>query len=216
MTSPSAATPIYGLYLIPPAGLVVPLGLAHALLQSQFGASVAGRFMVHVTVKGFFKPKPGAGIDRLITELDQTYAGREAFPVSFLGPRLLHGERGSSALIEIELTDPLWRLQQDTWKAIEPYVADDCPFTPGDRPATYFYPHLTLVQYDLPSDPVLQEQAFDLCREICAQLPSQSWDARELQFIRFESQDWLGAWWETLRYRQIKGWRLGRPQSPST
>jgi 2'-5' RNA ligase len=214
MSSPDT-TPMYGLYLIPPASLVAPLSVAHATLQREFGARVAGRFMVHVTVKGFFKPKAGADIDRLVTELDRVYAGRDAFQVSFLGPRLLHGERGSSVLIELELTDPLWQLQQDTWKAIEPWVADDCPFTPNDRPATYFYPHLTLVQYDLPSGPILQEQALDLCREICEQLPSQAWEARDLQFIGFESQAWLGAWWDTLRFRQIEGWRLGRPTSPS-
>ncbi len=73
----------------------------------------------------------------------------------------------------------------------------------------YIYPHLTLAQYDLPCDPVLQQRALDLCDHVYAKLPAHAWQARDLQFIRFESQDWPDRWWETLRFRQLKGWRLG-------
>jgi 2'-5' RNA ligase len=208
MAASTQPTPMFGLYLIPPASLVAPLSLAHVLLEKEFGCVVAGRFMVHVTVKGFFKPKPGADIDRLVSEIDQTYAGRASFPVSFRPPARWRSERGASVFLPLA-SESLDALHQATWRVIEPYVAEDCPFTPGERPGVAFYPHLTLVQYDLPSDPVLQDRAFEQCCDICERLPAQSWDARDLQLIRFESDDWPGRWWETLRFQQLKGWRLG-------
>ena len=96
-------------------------------------------------------------------------------------------------------------LHRASWRAIEPYIAEDCPFSHEERHGGDFYTHLTLAQYDIPDDPVLQQRALDLY----AKLPRHEWQVRDLQFIRFESQDWLGSWWEMLRFRQLKGWALG-------
>ena len=200
--------PFYGLYLIPPADLVEPLSGLHALLEREFGCIVAGRFMAHITVKGFFKPKPSADIDRLMRELDAVYAGRSGFQVAISAPQSLEGPRGCSAFLSLK-SESLGELHRATWRAIEPYIAEDCPFSREERHGDNFYPHLTLAQYDLPADPVLKQRALDLCQHVYANLPRHVWQARDLQFIRFESQDWLDRWWETLRFRQLKGWALG-------
>ncbi len=128
----STPPPFYGLYLIPPADLVEPLSRLHAVLEREFGCIVAGRFMVHITVKGFFKPQPGADIDRLVQELDAVYAGRFAFPVAISAPRSLDGTRGCSAFLALE-SGSLGELHRATWRAIEPYIADDCPFSREER-----------------------------------------------------------------------------------
>ena len=208
MPESTPPTPFYGLYLIPPASLVAPLSTLHAMLEREFGCIVAGRFMVHITVKGFFKPKPGTDIDRLVRELDSAYKGRAVFPARLETPRSLDGPRGCSAYLPLE-SESLGELHRATWRIIEPYIAGDCPFSYWERRGDDFYPHLTLAQYDLPADPVLQQRALDLCAYVYDSLPGYAWEARDLQFIRFESQDWLDRWWETLRFRQLKGWRLG-------
>jgi hypothetical protein len=46
---------MYGIYLIPPTSVAIQLSLAHTVLEREFGAAAAGRFMVHVTVQGFFR-----------------------------------------------------------------------------------------------------------------------------------------------------------------
>jgi hypothetical protein len=199
---------MYGVYLIPPTSIGIQLSSAHSVLEREFGAAAAGRFMVHVTVKGFIRLKSGAELVQLIRELDAVYAGFTAFRVSLQSPGVFGSDRGTSVLVGLEPSESLWALHQATWRVIEPYLADDCPFTPGEQPGRIYNPHLSLVQYDLPSDPIVQEQALDIYREFCASLPSQTWYARDLQFIRFASRDWLGRWWDTLRYEQLHGWRL--------
>jgi 2'-5' RNA ligase len=206
--SPDVIDVIYGLYLIPPPDVLAPLSIARAVLQREFGSRVAARFMAHVTVKGFFKPGPAADLDTLLRELDDVYAGLEAFSVHLKAPDVDRGRLGASVLLPVEQVEPLMALQQATWQAIEPYVALDCPFTPGEQPATRFRPHLTLMQYDLPTDPVLEEQAMDLCRYVTATATGVTWTARNLQFIRFTSDDWRGRWWDTLAFEQLRGWRL--------
>jgi 2'-5' RNA ligase len=207
----SSVEVIYGLYLIPPPAIVVPLSEARAVLQREFGSRVAARFMAHITVKGFFKfkPRPGADLDQLLRALDAAYAGLDAFPLRLKAPDVHRSPLGNSVGMPVERVEPLMALQRATWQAIEPYVADDCPFTPDERPATHFAPHLTLVQYDLPADPILEEQAMELCTYLSASVTGVTWTARDLQFIRFASDDWRGRWWETHTFEQLKGWRLG-------
>jgi 2'-5' RNA ligase len=199
---------IYGLYLIPPPAIVVPLSDARAVLRREFGSRVAARFMAHITVKGFFKPRPGADLDQLLRVLDAAYTGMAAFPLRLKAPDVHRGPLGNSVGMPVERVEPLMALQRATWRAIEPYVAEDCPFTPDERPATHFAPHLTLVQYDLPGDPILEAQAMELCAYLSASATGVTWTARHLQFIRFASDAWRGRWWDTLSFEQLKGWRL--------
>jgi hypothetical protein len=207
MTQAPGSVYMLGLYLVPPPSVLVPLSFAHAVLEREFGAIVAGRFMVHATVKGFFEPKPGTDVDALAHELDGAYEGMTSFPVALGELELLDSDKGTSAVVDLELSESLARLEQATWRTMEPYIAPDCPFTSVEQHGSAYRPHLTLAQNDLPSDPGLLEQAFGLCRYLCNGLPRR-WEALDLQLVRFDSADWYGAWWETLRYRQLKGWRL--------
>jgi 2'-5' RNA ligase len=200
---------IYGLYLIPPPAVLAPLSLARDVLRREFGTTIAARFMAHITVKGFFKPRPTADLDALERELAASYAGRAAFPTRLKAPTVHRSPLGNSVMLPVERSEPLMTLQRDTWRAIEPYVADDCPFTPGEQPATRFNPHLTLVQYDLPADPALEQQAVDLCRHLTESVIDVAWPAQNLQLIRFTSDDWTGPWYDTHAFEQLTGWRLG-------
>jgi hypothetical protein len=60
----------------------------------------------------------------------------------------------------------------------------------------------------MPSDPGLLEQGMAFCRHIYDNLPTHTFQARDIQLVAFQSEDWAGEWWETLTYKQIAGWRL--------
>jgi hypothetical protein len=95
------------------------------------------------------------------------------------------------------------------WDAVAPHVATDCLFTSRETHGEKFPPHITLVQSDLSKEPGIFAQGVALCEYIYDQLPTKEFEARHFQLIEFESDDWSGEWWRTLRFRQIKGWLTG-------
>jgi len=46
----------FAFYLIPPYQIAKDIAEIHSLLKKQYGVSAAGRFQIHCTIKGFFKP----------------------------------------------------------------------------------------------------------------------------------------------------------------
>jgi hypothetical protein len=200
----------YGLYLIPPPPITFPLSLAHDVFEAEYAALTAGRFMVHCTIKGFTKLAPGSSPANLIPTFDTLFAQASPFDVRIHPPWLSTGGKpGESILLWLEKTPQFQQFHNDVLKIIQPHVAPDCLFTPNEWLGERFPPHLTLVQSDLPPDPALLSQAMALADHIYTNLPARSFLAPDLQLVEFESDDWPGAWWRTLRYRQLKAWRLG-------
>jgi hypothetical protein len=81
-------------------------------------------------------------------------------------------------------------------------------FTPGEPSGPNFPPHIRLVQSDFPQGAGLIEQGVSLAEYIYNSLPTRSFVARNLQLIEFTSDDWSDQWWRTLRFHQLKAWRL--------
>ena len=199
----------YGLYLIPPPALVYPLSLAHDVFENEFGAITAGRFMVHCTIKGFTKLAPGASPESLIPAFDRLFEEAAPFEVEIKPPWVSSGVKpGESILLWLEKTPEFQKFHNDVWEIIKPHVADDCLFTSNEWLGERFPPHLTLVQTDLPAEPVILAQAMALADYVYTNLPAHTFLAHDLQLVEFESGDWAGSWWKSLRYRQIKGWKL--------
>lgn len=201
--------PQYGLYLIPPPHLLYPIGLAHQLLAAEFNARTAGRFMVHCTVKGFFKLAEGASPADFGPALDDLFARHQAFETEIKGIYSHEsGTYGATILLMLERTEGLHGLHNAVWDVVEPYIAPGCRFSSIEMKRQFFMPHITLGMADVPREPGLLAQATALGEHIYNQLPKGSFLARDMQLIEFYSEDWDGAWWETLRYNQLKGWQL--------
>src|SRR6187397_2438441 len=145
----------YGVFLIPPPDLIVPVSAAHRLFAWEWGAPTAGRFPVHCTLKGFFKLAPGVTPAAILPALNALFAATPAFPAT-LTPPWIGGappNRGQSILLWLERTPALLGLHQAVWDIVIPQVAPDCRFTPGEYHGDQFPPHITLVQEDLPPEP---------------------------------------------------------------
>ncbi len=200
----------YGLYLIPPPPIVYAVSLAHNVFRSEFGAITGGQFMAHCTIKGFTRLAAPSTPEAFVPALDALFAKARAFPTRIHPPWLSNGGNpGESILLWMEKSPEFQALHDDVVEIIRPHIAEDCLFTPREPQGERFPPHLTLVQSDLPKEPALLAQAMALADYIYNGFPAHTFLACDLQFVEFESEDWAGEWWHTLRYKQLKGWRLG-------
>ncbi len=201
--------PQYGIYLIPPPAVLYPMALAHHVMSSEFNAHTAGRFMVHCTMKGFFKLAEGVSPDDFTPALDKLMAETPTFQTSYKGLWTNSGnEKKASFILWLERTPGIHQLHNAIWDIVRPYIAPDCRFSPREGAGPLFTPHITLAMADLPTEPGLREQALGLGEYMIDQLPKTEFTGRDMQLIEFESQNWEGSYWDTLRYRQLKGWRL--------
>lgn len=202
-------TKYYGLYLIPPPALVYHISVAHHVFASEFSAITAGRFMAHCTIKGFTKLAPDFTPGDLIPAFDQLFSESNAFAVRIHPPWLSTGGKpGESILLWTDKVVAFQDLHNAVWGIFEPHIASDCLFTPREFHADRFPPHFTLVQSDIPPDPILLDQALSLADHIYNNFPTRTFLARDLQLVEFESDDWENKWWQTLSSRQLKAWRL--------
>lgn len=201
--------PCYGLYLIPPPALMYPFSLAHQVLAAEFGAKAAGKFMVHCTVKGFTKLADGATPADFLPDLDALFARLAAFSTGF-SQVYTHKQAGSSpsVLAMLERAGPIMELEAGVRGVVQPFIAPDCRFSWSEGTGPTFYPHFTLGMADVPSEPGLLVQFEGLCNYLFENMPSGPFLAADLQLIEFHSDNWNGPWWDTLSYKQLKGWRL--------
>ena len=198
-----------GVYLLPAGPLAAAVAAVHRRLAREHGLRAAGRFMPHVTLKGFFRTEaePAELEARLRSALD----GRPAVMLHNAGAVPLGRE---AIALDVD-RDPaggrneaLHALHATVLEAVRPCVAPDCEFT-AVEPA--FRAHLTLAMADLPSDH---------CDELLAltsraPLGPASSLATEVGLFAFESADWAGSWWETLTWRPLAASPL-YAASPST
>jgi len=201
--------PQYGIYLIPPPPVLYPLAIGHLLMSGEFKAHTGGRFMVHCTVKGFFKLAEGVTPQDFIPALDKLMAESKAFTTQPL-QLLYHPNEGwaNGFALLLERNEPFLQLNRAVWEVVAPYIAPDCLFSARDGRGDTFYPHLTLAMSDIPRDPGLTQQALALAEYAVSLVPKGNFVASDMQLIEFYSEDWAGNWFETLDFKQLKGWKL--------
>lgn len=199
----------YGIYLIPPPERIYQIGLAHTLLRTEFNCRTGGTFMAHCTLKGFTRLAEGRTPAEFIPDLDNLFSRTPAFKTALDELwDLNQGPGKSSILIGMRRTEPFQALHNAIWDIVRPYIAADDIFSPIEPAGPNFPPHITLVQGDAPFEPGLHAQVMGLCQYIFDTSLRGEFLAQDLQLIEFYSEDWSGNWWETLRFRQLKGWRL--------
>jgi 2'-5' RNA ligase len=198
----------YGVYLIPPPQLIYQIGLAHQLLLSEFNAKIAGKFMVHCTLKGFFKPKEGTTYHDFITNLDALFQNQKPITLEFPQLAKVNMNNHASILLLMATNQPLMQLHNAIWDVVADYIAPDCAFSAREPARINFMPHITLAQHDLPTEEGLFAQAADFCQYMLDTHLQGQFIGRDLQLIEFYADDWAGNWGDTMRYKQIKGWQL--------
>jgi hypothetical protein len=204
----------FGFYLRPSFAMSRAQTEIHDLLERQYGLRVAGRFMPHATIKGFFKSE--ASVVAMIERLSEALRDLRTFEV-FNGGTMTFGNSGIALDVSRspghERNPNLQALHEAALAALMPLVADDCDFTPREWKGPLFHAHLTLAMADIPSD--LFAEILTFAREAEPIGPS-SFPAEVLHLYRFESADWSGRWGETLRWQLLHSWRLPERQVPPT
>lgn len=196
----------YGFYLRPSAAMSRAQAEVHDLLARQFGIVVGGKFMPHATIMGFHRSD--AKVEAMRSIWAEVARGQAPFAVHNAGP--IPFGRSSFVLNVHQLADgsanpALVALHRAAYGGIEPRLHPDCEFSRGDWAGDRFHAHLTLAMADVPAF------AFDEVHGFMTDLgpigPS-DFRAEYVAWYAFQSDDWGGAWWESMRWRLLDSWRL--------
>ncbi|MCP4358470.1 MAG: 2'-5' RNA ligase family protein [Chloroflexi bacterium] len=193
----------FAVYLIPPYRVAQPMTEVHQMLHKQFGLVAAGRFQVHATIKGFFKKADGP-MNELEDRLETLFTKQRPFPVHFNGYHIDEVGIGLNISLIGDRPNPeMTALREQTVSAIRPFIAPDCDFATKDL-GNPFAAHITLAFRDIPLN--LYDDVLAYLQE--APLPTVPFSAQTYHFLQFSSQDWNGAWWETLQWQLLKSWHI--------
>ena len=193
----------FAFYLIPPYQIAKDIADIHSLLKKQYRFSAAGRFQIHCTIKGFFKPNEKL-IKSLVEELDNFLSTQKPFMVEF--------NRCQTKPISIVLrldkieganNQTLLDFREAVVDIIRPYIAPDCDFLESDLRSP-FKGHITLAFRDINQE--MYPQILDWLKD--ASIPSGKFLANTFHFLEFFSEDWDGNWWETITWKLHRSWRL--------
>ncbi len=197
----------YGFYMRPSAEMCRAQAEIHDLLARQYNLRVAGKFMPHATIKGFFwSDSPVAA---LVAALDSILSNRQAIPITNGGPVAF----GTSAIVldihhdeSGETNQALQSLHEAAIATLLPHVHPACNFTPNEWIGPMFYAHLTLAMADLKAQ--FADEILDFVRDLGPIGPNQ-FTADTFQLIALTSNDWTGEWWRDFEWDLLQTWRLG-------
>lgn len=196
-----------GFYLRPSAEMCRAQAEVHDLLGRQYNLRVAGRFMPHATIKGFFRP--ASPIEQLVTALDAALADKKPLRITNGGP-IAFG--ASSIVLDIhhddrrERNQALQEFHEAAFSALRPHIHPECNFTPKESLGPKFHAHLTLAMADLRTE--FAAEVLDFVRDLGSIGPP-SFTADTFQLFAFTSANWSGAWWRDFSWDLLHSWRLG-------
>ncbi|CAN5659598.1 hypothetical protein BH23CHL5_BH23CHL5_04270 [soil metagenome] len=196
----------YGYYLRPSPQMCNAQVRIHLLLERQFGLRVAGRFMPHATIKGFFASE--ADVDHIRESAKSIVDGLTTFPVFSQGA-VGFGSLGIALSImrmpDLAQNDMLQALHDRALEVLMPLVSGTCNFTPNEWLGVRFEAHLTLAMADIPS--TLFNEVLQFVQALEPVGP-EMFMAERLHLYAFESEDWHADWWDSLRWELIDSWNL--------
>lgn len=202
--------PLYGIYLLPPTDLAAQIDTLRADLERRYGCHSARSFMVHCTLKGFFRLAENKTEEQVQQALEPVLAPFPAFEVQ---PKAITSIL-SSILIDLASRENarLQDLYNVIFHQIAPeFVHPDCPFTSAER-RYGFAAHITLASLkDRPNSEV--EEATEFARQAAQERHLlRPFLARKVVLYRFTTQH--TAWddsercWELFQYTALHTWRL--------
>ena len=201
----------HAVYLRPAPALEAAVAGVHRRMERAWGLAAAGRFMPHVTLKGFFRTEAApAELERRVAA---ALAGRGAVTLHQAGVVVLgrvavvldvHGDGAGGR------NDALHALHEAVLDAVAPLVARDCRFTAAEYVRDAFRAHVTLAMADIPPGRLAAVLADARSLEPIGPPVSA---AAAVQLAAFESRDWDGRWWESLTWRVLAELPLAPPVS---
>lgn len=196
----------FGFYLRPSYEMSRAQAEMHDLFRRQFGLKVAGEFMPHATVMGFFRSE--GPLASIMSALNGALAGKSAFTVTNNGPKP-HGREGISLDVHHDAdgkpNGAMQAAHEAVFVAIEPLIHPACEFAFRAWSGEHFRAHLTLAMADVPNFLFDEVLAFI---ESAAPIGPRQFLAEYFHLYAFESDDWGGAWWNTISWRPLHSWRL--------
>jgi 2'-5' RNA ligase len=201
--------PLYAVYLLPPTGLAASIDTLREELEQRYDCHASRSFMVHCTLKGFFRIDPSKTEDQLKQALTPVIS---SFPAFQIEPNEVTHLPDAVIIDLASLRNPrLQDLRNSIYHHIDPeFVHPDCPFTPDERKYG-FAAHITLAMKDLAFADIVE--AVEYARQRSSELRLlRPFVARTIALYRFttEAAEWDDSyrWWETLRYEALQTWRL--------
>ncbi|HEY7347884.1 MAG TPA: 2'-5' RNA ligase family protein [Ktedonobacterales bacterium] len=201
--------PLYSVYLLPPTGLAASIDSLREELEQRYNCHAARSFMVHCTLKGFFRLDPAKTEEELQQALDPLISPCPAFQIQ---PNEVTHLLDSVIIDLASLRNPrLQDLRNTIYHHLDPdFVHPECPFTPDERKYG-FAAHITLALKDLAFADI--SEAVDYARQRASELGLlRSFTARTIILYRFttDAATWEDRhrWWDSLRYEPLQTWRL--------
>ncbi|GEM_PF-5471964 len=193
-----------GFYLIPPYPLSCKIMCMRDLVYDQYRIKAALNFMIHMTIKGFFKPSKTMRIESLIDALDKIIKDYRPFKIYPSNLTIFEGE-GLGITFSKEKNKILWEIQEKSFRAIEPFISPDCEFTKSELVGERFIPHITISMTDVTDD--LMIDMMDFFKEV--QFDSEGYTVHNFKLYQFNSTEWnTDNWIYSLTWKIIKSWCL--------
>ncbi len=196
----------YGFYLRPSFAMSRAQAEIHDVLRRQFGIEVGGKFMPHATIMSFFRSD--ASIATIRAAIEPIIASHQPFVVTNSGPKP-HGRSGVSLDVHHDEdgrpNQALQALHEASYAAIVPLVHGQCEFSFNGWSGDNFRAHLTLAMADIPD--YLFDEVLEFIESAMPIGPRQ-FIAEYFHLYAFQSDDWGGAWWETLTWQDLQSWCL--------
>jgi 2'-5' RNA ligase len=201
--------PLYGVYLLPPTGLAASIDSLREELEQRYDTHASRSFMVHCTLKGFFRMDQARTEEQLKQTLDPVISSFASFQVQASEI----GQFPDTIMIDLASArnTRLQDLRNSTYHHIDPdFVHPQCPFTPDERKYG-FAGHITLAFRDIAFADL--GEAMEFAKQRANELGLlRPFVARTVALYRFttEAVEWEDRyrWWETLRYEALQTWHL--------
>ena len=194
-----------GFYLIPPVNLSSEVMQLRSLVQDQYRIGAALNFMIHMTIKGFFKPASVDQYPELIQELSTLMTSYRPFTLYPTGIKRFPDD-GIGIECAQDKNPILWELHHRCFdEVIKPFIADDCEFTPVEPTGDRFVPHITISMSDL--SPQISEDIHNYLSAI--HFSPEGYVVNNFKLYEFTSQGWgTGEWIYTLDWKILHSWFL--------
>ena len=192
-----------GFYLIPPPELCSEVLGMRQIAHDQYRLSAALKFMIHMTIKGFFKPDSNINRQNLIEDLDRYICGYEPFKIYPGDLRIFDSDRSLVIGFPRAHNEILWQLHKECRTCLEPYIALDSDFTP--RELGEFTPHITISMIDGSLE--ILKDAKDYLSDI--KLNNPWYTVKNFKLYEFRSKSWgTDRWIYSLDWKILHTWRL--------
>ncbi len=190
-------------YLIPPYRLCSEILRMRQIVQDQYRLSAALNFMIHMTIKGFFKPASAIDRNKLAKDLDELVSNYGLFKIYPDGLKILHADHSLVVNFPRERNEILWSIQRDCFESVESYISPNCDFTARENDR--FDPHITVTMMDAPIETL--EDIREYLRD--AALRRSGYTVRNFNLYEFKSNAWgTSEWIHSLSWELLHSWFL--------